>query len=128
MKLKYLDEWNEARRGFADRYDRMLCGLPVVTPKRSADGTHIFHQYTLRVPDRDRLAEFLAAQKIPHGVYYPIPLHLQRAFADSGDHAGDFPEAEKAAREVISLPMHTELTDEQQRFVTDAIRTFYSRK
>jgi dTDP-4-amino-4,6-dideoxygalactose transaminase len=128
VKLRYLDEWNEARRRFAERYDHLLAGLPVVPPKRSADCKHIFHQYTLRVPDRDRLAEALASQKIPHGVYYPIPLHLQRAYADSGYHAGNFPEAEKAAHEVISLPMHTELNDDQQRFVTDAVRRFYTKQ
>jgi dTDP-4-amino-4,6-dideoxygalactose transaminase len=126
VKLGYLDGWNAARRGFADRYDQLLAGLPVVVPKRSSDCTHIFHQYTLRVPDRDLLAESLAAKKIPHGVYYPIPLHMQKAFADSGYNAGDFPEAEKAAREVISLPMHTELNDEQQRLITDAIKGFYA--
>jgi len=127
VKLQYLDEWNAARRGFADRYDQLLAGLPVAVPARSADCTHIFHQYTVRVQERDRLAESLSEQKIPHGVYYPIPLHLQKAFAGSGGE-GDFPEAERASREVISLPMHTELTNEQQLFITGAVRAFYGKQ
>ena len=126
VKLQYLDEWNEARRKFAARYDELLTHPRFTLPARIPDRDHIFHQYTLRVPDRDRLAAHLAEQKIPHGVYYPVPLHLQQAFADAGFGRGSFPVAEQAAAEVISLPMHTELTDEQQKVITTTIRKFYA--
>ena len=126
VKLKYLDRWNEARRGFASCYDELLHGLPVTPPYRAEERFHIFHQYTIRVPRRDALSAFLAERKIPHAVYYPIPLHLQRAFAMAAKGRGDFPQAERAANEVISLPMHTELTEGQMRHIADALRSFYS--
>jgi len=126
VKLKYLDRWNEMRRTFAARYDELLQGLPVILPYRSQECCHIFHQYTLRVPNRNALAGFLRERKIPHAIYYPIPLHLQKAFAVAGGRNGDIPMAEKAADEVISLPMHTELTEEQMSHVAGAILSFYS--
>jgi dTDP-4-amino-4,6-dideoxygalactose transaminase len=125
VKLKYLEEYNASRREAARRYDALLAGTPVTTPQVSPAGIHIFHQYTLRAPKRDGLAEHLKGRGIPHAIYYPVPLHLQKAFAMSGGKAGDFPVTERAAAEVLSLPMHTELTEEQQRFITDAIREFY---
>lgn len=125
VKLQYLDEWNEARRRSAAAYDDLFKNLPLTLPPRMPDRDHIFHQYTLRVPDRDRLTAYLAEKKIPHGVYYPVPLHLQQAFADAEFGKGSFPVAEQAASEVISLPMHTELTDEQQQFIAATIRKFY---
>jgi dTDP-4-amino-4,6-dideoxygalactose transaminase len=125
VKLRYLDQYNEARRAAAARYSEMLTGSPATVPYVSPDGGHIFHQYTLRVPKRDELADHLKAKGIPHAVYYPVPLHLQKAFAMTGGKAGDFPVTEQAAREVISLPMHTELTVEQQTVITDAIKEFY---
>ena len=126
VKLKYLDQWNETRRKAAARYDELLKNLPVTLPERAADCHHIFHQYTLRVPKRDSLSAFLAKRKIPHGIYYPIPLHLQKAFAVAGKRKGDFPIAECAAEEVISLPMHTELTELQMTHISGAIHEFYS--
>jgi dTDP-4-amino-4,6-dideoxygalactose transaminase len=126
VKARYLDAWNAERRRAAARYNELLAGTPVIPPFVAPAGVHIFHQYTLRVPERDGLAERLKEKGIPHGVYYPVPLHLQKAFAMSGYHAGDFPVTEQACREVISLPMHTELTDEQQQFVCTTIREFYA--
>jgi dTDP-4-amino-4,6-dideoxygalactose transaminase len=126
VKARYLDAWNAERRRAAARYYELLAGTPVIPPFVAPAGVHIFHQYTLRVPERDGLAERLKEKGIPHGVYYPVPLHLQKAFAMSGYHAGDFPVTEQACREVISLPMHTELTDEQQQFVCTTIREFYA--
>ncbi len=126
VKLKYLDQWNETRRRFAARYDELLKDLPVTLPERAADCHHIFHQYTLRVPRRDLLSAFLTERKIPYGIYYPIPLHLQKAFAVTGNGKGDFPIAERAAEEVISLPMHTELSESQMTYIGGAIREFYS--
>lgn len=125
VKLRYLDGWNNARRAAAHRYNELLMGLPVTTPFESPDAFHIFHQYTLRAPRRDGLAEHLKVKSIPHAIYYPVPLHLQKAFAMSGGKPGDFPATEQAASEVISLPMHSELTEEQQVFITNGIREFY---
>jgi UDP-2-acetamido-2-deoxy-ribo-hexuluronate aminotransferase len=124
-KLPHLEEYNAARRRAAARYDALLKGLPVAVPVVAPDVVHIFHQYTLRVPERDGLAAFFRDKGIPHGIYYPVPLHLQRAFAMSGGKKGDFPVTEKASEEVISLPMHTELTEEQLLFITGALREFY---
>lgn len=125
VKLKYLDRWNDARRRFAARYSELLRGVPVTPPATAPGREHIFHQYTIRAPRRDDLAAHLKAKGIPHAIYYPIPLHLQRAYARYGYRAGDFPVTEKAAAEVLSLPMHSELTEEQLVFITDAIREFY---
>jgi UDP-2-acetamido-2-deoxy-ribo-hexuluronate aminotransferase len=126
VKLPHLAEYNAARRRAAARYDELLKGLPVRVPAGATGEGHIFHQYTLRVPKRDALAAFLKEKGIPHGVYYPVPLHLQKAFVMSGGKKGDFPVAERAAEEVISLPMHTELTEEHLRYVTGAVREFYA--
>lgn len=125
VKLKYLDEWNETRRKAARRYDELLQDTPVTVPYVAAHCTHIFHQYTLRAPKRNALADHLKAKAIPHAIYYPVPLHMQKAFAVAGKRKGDYPIAEQAAEEVISLPMHTELTEEQLVYIVDAIREFY---
>jgi dTDP-4-amino-4,6-dideoxygalactose transaminase len=125
VKLRHLEEYNSLRQTAASRYDALLKGAPVATPYIEPKCQHIFHQYTLRVPDRDALAAHLKEKGIPHAVYYPVPLHLQQAFAASGNSKGDFPVTEKAADEVISLPMHTELTEEQQSMITGVIQDFY---
>jgi dTDP-4-amino-4,6-dideoxygalactose transaminase len=125
VKLQHLDRWNEIRRNNARRYTELLQGLPVTTPAGGPDGEHIFHQYTLRAPKRDALAEHLKTRGVPHAVYYPIPLHLQKAYAALGGKPGQFPVTEQAAAEVISLPMHTELTEEQMQFITGSVREFY---
>lgn len=126
VKLPHLDTWNERRRQAAARYTELLAGMPVTPPAVARLSGHIYHQYTLRVPRRDGLAAFLKAEGVPHAVYYPVPLHLQKAYEAAGFRRGDFPVAETAAEEVISLPMHSELTAEQQAFVADRIRRFYS--
>ncbi len=132
VKLKYLDQWNAARRKAAARYNELLKGTPVSVPYVSPNGEHIFHQYTIRVPKpappaggRNALAEHLKQQGIPHAIYYPISLHMQQAFAVPGTGKGAFPITEQATDEVLSLPMHTELTEEQIQFVTNAIKEFY---
>lgn len=125
VKLRYLENWNIARRKFASRYDELLSATPVKVPYISPACTHIFHQYTIRAPRRDALAARLKEKGIPHGIYYPIPLHLQKAFSVAGNKKGDFTITEQACDEVISLPMHTELTEEQQAYITDVILQFY---
>lgn len=125
VKLKYLDSWNAKRRAAASRYTQLLDGAPVVVPYVAPACEHIFHQYTIRAPRRNELADHLKQQNIPYAIYYPVPLHLQKAFAIAGKSTGAFPNTEHAADEVLSLPMHTELTDEQCVFITDAIKDFY---
>ncbi len=125
VKARHLDAWNAERRRAAGRYTELLAGSPVVPPFIARDGEHIFHQYTIRAPRRDELAARLKEKGIPHAIYYPVPLHLQQAFAMAGFGEGDFPETEKATHDVLSLPMHTELTEEQQRYVVDTIKEFY---
>ncbi len=125
VKLPYLEAWNASRRRFAAMYNELLSGTPTTLPEVSPLSQHIFHQYTIRAPKRDALADHLKEKNIPHGIYYPIPLHLQKAFVMAGNKKGDFPITEKAADEVLSLPMHTELTEEQLVYITNAIKEFY---
>jgi len=121
VKLRYLDQWRDARRAAAKRYKRLFTGTGIATPAEATFGTHIYHQYTIRLKNRDAVAAGLAEQKIPHGIYYPIPLHLQEPFRQSGVGEGAFPVSEYACREVLSLPMHTELTEEQQSSIVSAV-------
>jgi UDP-2-acetamido-2-deoxy-ribo-hexuluronate aminotransferase len=127
VKLGHLEEYNAARRKAAARYSELFRGTPVAPPATAPYAEHIFHQYTVRVPRRDDLAAFLKEKGIPHGIYYPVPLHLQKAFAMSGGRKGDFPVTEKATEEVLSLPMHTELTEEQLAAITGAVKEFYGK-
>jgi UDP-2-acetamido-2-deoxy-ribo-hexuluronate aminotransferase len=125
VKMPYLDTWNKQRYEAAERYDTLFSGMPVKTPVVLPDRTHIFHQYTIRVPKRDALAEYLTSKKIPFGIYYPIPLHLQEAYRYLGYKNGDFPVTEKLTDEVISLPMHSELTMEQQEYIVRMIGEYF---
>lgn len=124
VKLRHLPEWNEGRRRHADRYDRELAGAGVVTPVAEACSHHVYHQYTIRSPRRDALREHLKTAEIDTGVYYPLPLHLQPCFAYLGYRRGAMPVAEKAAQEVLSLPIYPEMSREQQGHVIEAIRSF----
>jgi dTDP-4-amino-4,6-dideoxygalactose transaminase len=129
VKLKYLDGWNAARRDRAAAYDDLFrgaglageVGLPVVAP----GSTHVFHQYVVRVPRREALRAHLGERGIANEVYYPIPLHLQPCFASLGYRRGDLPGAERAADEVLALPMYPELDAASQGRVVAAIREFY---
>ena len=126
VKLRYLEQWNSARQRFANRYDELLEGLPVQVPYVSPKCQHIFHQYTIRAPRRDALSAYLKEKQIPHAIYYPVPLHLQKAFSVTGNTRGDYPITEQASDEVLSIPMHTELTEEQLAYITRAIKEFYA--
>jgi dTDP-4-amino-4,6-dideoxygalactose transaminase len=127
VKLKYLEEYHSARRKAADDYDQYLTGLDgIQVPVRSPFSTHVFHQYTLRIGEgRNQLKEYLAARQIPSMIYYPLPLHLQNAYQDLGYAKGDFPVAENLSEQVLSLPMHTELEQEQQAYICEQIINFY---
>ena len=123
-KLPHLDDYIAARQRAADYYDRAFAGCDkILVPERSKNSTHVFHQYTLRIvgADRDALREALTQAGVPAMIYYPIPLHLQKAYQDPRYKQGDFPVAERLASCVLSLPMHTELDDEQLAFITEQV-------
>ncbi len=125
-KLPHLAAWSAKRREHAAYYTQALAGLPAVRPLVVAAGNeHIFHQYTVRVERRDELQAHLKAKGIGHAVYYPVPLHRQPCFASLGYREGSLPVTERAAREVISLPIYPELTRAQLDAVVAAIREFY---
>ena len=121
VKLRHLDEWNQLRRQHAALYTELLNGTDVVTPKVMPYGEHIFHLYVVRIKDRDATLEALHKAGVGAGIHYPIPVHLLGAYRDLGHRSGDFPEAERAAREIVSLPIFPELTDEQIRYCVRAL-------
>jgi dTDP-4-amino-4,6-dideoxygalactose transaminase len=122
VKLRRLEAWTEARRAAAARYDRLLAGSGVRTPEVLPDARHVYHIYAVRAPRRQAWQEALQAQGIQTGIHYPIPVHLLPAFSDLGYSVGDFPHAERAANEVLSLPMFPELTATQTEEVALAVR------
>jgi dTDP-4-amino-4,6-dideoxygalactose transaminase len=129
IKLRRLDAYNDARRKAADYYDVAFAGVPqLLTPARDPRSTHVFHQYTLRVTDsqRDALRENLMAQGIPAMIYYPVPLYNQDAFKSHWK-GGTLPGTETLCLEVVSLPMHTELTPEIQDRIVKGVKEFFSR-
>jgi dTDP-4-amino-4,6-dideoxygalactose transaminase len=122
VKLKHLNEWQRARQTHASEYAQRLSNIAGVTIPNVPQGyDHVFHQYTIRVKERDKLHRALSERKIGSSVYYPVPLHLQPLYASLGHKAGDFPHSELAAKEVLSLPMFPELRSEQIARVADAI-------
>jgi UDP-2-acetamido-2-deoxy-ribo-hexuluronate aminotransferase len=127
VKLKYLSEFNEARRAVADFYDSTLGGNEaIIIPKREKYSSHIFHQYTLRVRNgrRDELKKFLESKNIPSMVYYPGPLHMQKAYEYLGYNDNDFPVTNSLCKDVLSLPMHPEMDKEQLEHITGSILEF----
>jgi dTDP-4-amino-4,6-dideoxygalactose transaminase len=136
-KMPHLSDWNQARRERAQIYDRLFsaAGLtktgangasPVVLLQTRPEAHHIYHQYVIRVQQRDPLREFLKERGVGSEVYYPVPLHMQKCFAYLGYSPGDLPEAERAAGEVLALPMFPELEEDEQRYVVESIAEFYS--
>jgi dTDP-4-amino-4,6-dideoxygalactose transaminase len=121
VKLRYLEGWTEARRSAAARYDRLLAGSGVPTPAAMTYARHVYHIYAIRTKRRTAWQEALGAQGIQTGIHYPIPVHLLPAFEDLGYRRGQFPHAEQAADEVLSLPIYAELTAAQCETVSDAI-------
>jgi len=137
VKMQYLPQWNDARRERAHLYDRLLAGAgltkigaqsaaPVTLLKTSPHAHHIYHQYVIRVRERDKLREFLKEHGVGSEIYYPVPLHLQKCFVYLGYAEGDLPEAERTAAEVLALPMFAELEEAEQRQVVETIAEFYS--
>lgn len=130
-KLPHLDKYNNARRAAARKYTRAFAGEEKIITPLVCDNCdcHVFHQYTLVLKDvdRDGLVKHLQSKDIPCGVYYPIPLHKQKAYQDDRYNEADFPVTNQLVKECISLPMHTELDDEQIKFITDAVKEFIHR-
>jgi dTDP-4-amino-4,6-dideoxygalactose transaminase len=137
VKLKYVEVWTEARRTLAARYDALFAkaGLAergpcpersVVVPTEAKGARHVWHQYVIRAPRRNELREFLALRDIASEIFYPLPLHKQQALKGLGYKDGDFPEAERAAREVLALPVFPELREDEQETVVAAVAEFYS--
>lgn len=124
VKLPHLNAWNDARRAHAADYDRLLDGAKVVKPTVAENCTHVYHLYVIRHPDRDALQKVLSEKGIATGVHYPLPLHLQPAYASLGYKQGDFPETERAAKSILSLPMYPELSAQQVEEVSRAINSF----
>ena len=129
VKYKYLDEWSEARRKKASFYTRLLeetdLNVEFTPPFVKSSVRHIFHQYVIRAPQqRDEVIKHLLRHGIGSKVYYPVPLHLQKCFAYLGYRSGQFPEAERAAKETLALPCFPEITEEQQRYVVDVLAKF----
>lgn len=127
VKLKYLNAYKEARNKVADFYDSQFSSSTQVSiPYRSTHSSHVFHQYTLKLKnvDRQKLTEHLFSKNIPTMIYYPVPLHLQKAYMHYGYKQGDFPVSEELANSVISLPIHTEMDDEQLKYITSTILEF----
>jgi dTDP-4-amino-4,6-dideoxygalactose transaminase len=131
VKLRHIDSWNARRRDRAALYARRLRAWGVdadlVRPPAEAGAAHVFHLYTVRADRRDALREALGAAGVDTQVYYPVPLHLQPCFADLGYRHGDFPHAERAAAECLSLPLYPELSDEQVEHVVSTIGAFHGR-
>ncbi|MEG2339176.1 MAG: DegT/DnrJ/EryC1/StrS family aminotransferase, partial [Odoribacter sp.] len=126
VKLRYLNDYKIARNSAADYYDRALNGIDgLILPHRKSNCTHVFHQYTIRVTNdrRDALKAFLQEEGIPSMIYYPIPLHQQKGYQKVN--TASFPTAERLSREVLSIPIHTEMTKQQLEYITHTIRSFF---
>lgn len=135
VKLKYIEGWNAARRTIAERYHALFraAGMAepgpyplrgIVLPRERPGAHHVWHQYVIRCGRRDALREFLSARRIGSEIYYPLPLHMQTALKQLGCEEGDFPESERAAREVLALPIFPELREDEQQRVVEAIVAF----
>jgi dTDP-4-amino-4,6-dideoxygalactose transaminase len=132
VKFKYLEKWTKERQKRAKTYNTLfregfsdIPGLQL--PTTQYENTHVYHQYVIRVPKRDRLRDYLLQEGIGTDIYYPLPLHLQECFSFLNHRRGEFPNSEKASEEVLALPIYPELTEDQQFFIVDRIRAFYKR-
>ena len=126
VKMKYIEQWTEARRKNAKQYGELLRGLPeFILPVETPGTKHVYHLYVVRTPHREKLQKHLQERGVSTGLHYPVPLHLQKAFHYLGYRKGDFPVSEMAGDQVLSLPMYPELTREQIEYVVESIREFF---
>jgi len=133
VKFKYLEKWTGERQKKAERYQLLLqdllpCVKGLRLPTVQYQNRHIFHQYVIRIPERDRLRQFLTEEGIGTDIYYPLPLHLQECYSFLKYRRGDLPHSEKASEEVLALPIYPELTEDQQMMVVDRIKAFYGKR
>jgi len=126
VKLKRLEEWNEARRRHALRYNELLKDAKVIIPKEEDYAKHVYHLYVIRIKERNKMLEYLKSKGIFAGIHYPIPIHLLRAYQDLGYKKGSFPLTEKYANEILSLPMYPELSEEQINYIAEVINSYAS--
>src|SRR5690606_1060832 len=127
VKLRYLDQWNDARRQHATRYNVLLSDAPVTPPVVADQAESVWHLFVIGTPQRDSLRKYLIEQGISAGMHYPVPIHLQPAYADLGYKKGDFPVSERSSEELLSLPMYPELTEDMIDYVSEQIHTFMRR-
>jgi dTDP-4-amino-4,6-dideoxygalactose transaminase len=125
VKLKHLDTWTRARRRVAHRYHELLANTPLQLPREADYAESAYHLYVVRHPRREELKKHLEANKVGCALHYPVSLHLQKCYADLGHKPGDFPVAERAARECLSLPIYPEMTDEQIQRVAAVVKDFF---
>jgi dTDP-4-amino-4,6-dideoxygalactose transaminase len=129
IKLKHLDQYNVCRNIVADKYDKAFKEHQnIVVPERVTFSTHVFNQYTLKIENesRDDLKEYLSSRNVPSMIYYPIALHLQKAYRGYGFNEGDFPESESLCKKVLSLPIHTEMTGAGQDYIIDTVKEYFN--
>jgi UDP-2-acetamido-2-deoxy-ribo-hexuluronate aminotransferase len=129
VKLQHLNSYSASRNEVADRYDQAFENHPNIRPpKRAANSTHVFHQYTVQVQgaSRDELKDYLQTKGVPSMVYYPVPLHLQNAYLEFGYQSGDFPVAEMLCKKVLSLPIHTEMEASEQEYIIQSVLDFFN--
>jgi dTDP-4-amino-4,6-dideoxygalactose transaminase len=124
VKLKKLDKWNEVRRNIADAYNQLLENSDVITPKEASYAKHVYHLYVIRSKRREELKHFLEKRGIQTLIHYPIPLHLQEAYQELGLKKGSYPQSEKCAEEILSLPIYPELKSEQIAYLGEVINEF----
>ena len=125
VKLKRLNKWTEERRRHAKRYNELLKGMEVVTPREEDYAKHVYHLYIIRIKERDRLLKYLKSKGIFAGIHYPIPIHLLNAYRDLGYKRRDFPVTEQIAKEIISLPIYPELKEDEIKYIVNNIKAFY---
>ncbi|MBD3382614.1 MAG: aminotransferase class I/II-fold pyridoxal phosphate-dependent enzyme [candidate division Zixibacteria bacterium] len=126
VKLKYLDQWTEKRRANAAFYDQKLSGLPLTLPKENSNCYHIYNQYTIATEKRDDLIEYLNDNGVACAIYYPVPLHAQKCYSYLNYDSDDFPVAERLSRQVLSIPIFPDLTDEEKEYVVQKLTEYFS--
>ena len=128
IKLKHIDEFTQRRQQLAEQYDQELNGLPdILLPPKSPNSTHVYHQYTIKIKNnkRDALKSHLAENGIPSMIYYPLPVHEQEAYKWVARLSGNLNESKQLCSDVLSLPIHSEMTDEEQTFIIETIKSFF---
>ena len=127
VKLRYLERWTEQRLVNVMYYRENLLNVPQVKlPEAAEDRQHVYHQFVIQVPNRDELQSMLKDKGISTGIHYPLPLHLQPAYSYLKHSAGDFPAAEKAAQQILSLPIDAEISAEEIKYITDSIQSYFT--